>query len=424
MTELTATPDAPVPDPLSPGTNVFRHRDFTVFWAARFLSTLAVMCEAVTIGWQVYAVARLHQDVPHSAFLVGMVGLAQFVPLFVLTLFAGEATDRYDRKTIMLSCLIVQIVCDGALAALAFTHQGSLLPIFLIAGVFGITRAFPANSAIAPMLVPRAELPTAVAWSSLAWQSGSVVGPTLAGALVAISPAAAYTAAAALYLLAAISTSLIRANTKPEYQGGKRLALIKEGIAYVWTNKVVFGAISLDLFAVLLGGATALLPVFARDVLHVGSSGFGILRAGPALGASIMAFGLSRHPIRRHAGLWMLGGVAVFGVATLAFAVSKLLVVSVIALAVLGAGDMLSVYVRQTLVQIATPDIMRGRVSAISSVFVGASNELGEFETGVMARWLGPIGAALFGGIGSLIVVGAWAGLFPTLRKADQIVKD
>jgi len=258
----------------------------------------------------------------------------------------------------------------------------------------------------------------------LAWQSGSVVGPTLAGALVAVSPAAAYTAAAVLYLMAAVSTGLIRANTKPEYQGGKRLALIKEGIAYVWSNKVVFGAISLDLFAVLLGGATALLPVFARDVLHVGSGGFGILRAGPALGASIMAFGLSRHPIRRHAGWWMLGGVAAFGVATLVFAVSKLMVVSVIALAVLGAGDMLSVYVRQTLVQIATPDIMRGRVSAIASVFVGASNELGEFETGVMARWLGPIGAALFGGIGSLIVVGAWAGLFPTLRKADQLVKD
>jgi MFS family permease len=424
MTELTGPIESPPPDPLSPRPNVFRHRDFTVFWAARFLSTLAVMCEAVTIGWQVYAVARLNHSVEQSAFLVGMVGLAQFVPLFLLTLFAGEATDRYDRKIIMLSCLIVQIVCDMALAALAFTHQGSLLPIFLIAGVFGITRAFPANSAIAPMLVPRAELPSALAWSSLSWQSGSVIGPTLAGAFVAVSPAAAYTAAAALYLLAAISTSLIRANTKPEYQGGERLALIKEGIAYVWSNKVVFGAISLDLFAVLLGGATALLPVYARDVLHVGSGGFGVLRAAPALGASIMAFGLSRRPIHRHAGLWMLGGVAAFGVATLVFAISKLLVVSALALAALGAGDMLSVYVRQTLVQIATPDIMRGRVSAIATVFVGASNELGEFETGVTARWLGPVGAALFGGIGSLIVVSAWAGLFPGLRKADRLLKD
>jgi MFS family permease len=424
MTEPPAAPESPVPDPLSPGANVFRHRDYAVFWAARFLSTLAVMCEAVTIGWQVYAVARIAHSVEQSAFLVGMVGLAQFVPLFALTLFAGEATDRYDRKLIMLACLVVQIICDVALAVLAFQHQTSLMPIFLIAGVFGITRAFPANSALAPMLVPRAELPRAVAWSSLAWQSGSVVGPMLAGVFVAISPAAAYIAAATLYVFAAISTSLIRGNTKPEYNGEGRLALIQEGIAYVWTNKVVFGAISLDLFAVLLGGATALLPVFAKDVLHVGSSGFGVLRAGPAVGASAMAFMLSRRPIRRRAGLWMLGGVAAFGVATLVFAVSKVLAVSVIALAVLGAGDMLSVYVRQSLVQIATPDIMRGRVSAIASVFVGASNELGEFETGVVARWLGPVGAALFGGIGSLIVVGLWARLFPTLRKADELVRD
>ncbi len=200
--------------------------------------------------------------------------------------------------------------------------------------------------------------------------------------------------------------------------------LIKEGLVYVWSNKIVLGAISLDLFAVLLGGATALLPVFARDVLHVGATGFGVLRSGPAIGAMIMAFLLSRAPIRRHAGLWMFGGVTAFGLATLVFAVSKLIVVSVIALAVLGAGDMLSVYVRQTLEQIATPDIMRGRVSAIATVFVGASNELGEFETGVIARWLGPVGAALFGGVGSLMVVGGWAKLFPALRQADQLVQD
>jgi len=424
MTELTASPESPAPDPLSPGTSVFRHFDYRMFWIARVFQTLAVMCEAVTIGWQVYAVARLHQDVQHSAFLVGMVGLAQFLPLFALTLFAGEATDRYNRKTIMLICLAVEIAADAGLGLLAMHPQPSLAPIFAIAVVFGAIRAFPVTSAMAPMLVPRAELPRAIAWSSLAWQSGSVVGPMLAGFLIGISPVASYGAAVALFIGSAICISLIRTDTSPDYQGGERMALIKEGLAYVWTNKVVFGAISLDLFAVLLGGATALLPVFARDVLHAGATGFGVLRAGPALGASIMAFGLSRRPIRRHAGLWMLGGVAVFGVATLVFAVSKLIWVSVIALAVLGAGDMLSVYVRQTLVQIATPDIMRGRVSAISSVFVGASNELGEFETGVMARWLGPVGAALFGGVGSLIVVGAWSGLFPSLRKADQLVKD
>lgn len=388
------------------------------------LSTLAVMCEAVTIGWQVYAVARQTHSVRESAFLVGMVGLAEFLPLFALTLFAGEATDRYNRKRIMICCILVYIVCDVILTITATQHTPPLGLIFVIAAVFGAARAFPAHSALAPMLVPREELPRAVAWSSLAWQGGAVVGPTLAGFLVGISPVASYGAAGVLYVCAAISTSLIRTNTAPAYAGGGRLALIKEGLAYVWTNKVVFGAISLDLFAVLLGGATALLPVFARDVLHAGAAGFGILRAGPAIGACAMALLLSRSPIKKHAGLWMFGGVTVFGLATVVFAVSKVMAISVVALALLGAGDMLSVYVRQTLVQIATPDIMRGRVSAISSVFVGASNELGEFETGVMARWLGPVGAAIFGGVGSLMVVGVWAKLFPSLRRADQLVKD
>jgi MFS family permease len=429
MTELSASPDPlipedPAPDPFSPGTSVFRHFDFRLFWIARLLSTLAVMCEAVTIGWQVYALARVTHSVDESAFLVGMVGLAQFLPLFALTLFAGEAMDRYNRKAIMLLCLLAEFVCDAGLALLALHPQPSLVPIFAIAVIFGAIRAFPVTSAVAPMLVPRAELPRALASSSLASQGARVLGPMLAGVLIGLSPGASYGAAAALFAVSAVCIALIRADTTPDYQGGKRMDLIKEGLVYVWSNKIVLGAISLDLFAVLLGGATALLPVFARDVLHVGATGFGILRSGPAIGAMIMAFLLSRAPIRKHAGLWMFGGVTAFGLATLVFAVSKLIVVSVIALAVLGAGDMLSVYVRQTLEQIATPDIMRGRVSAIATVFVGASNELGEFETGVIARWLGPVGAALFGGVGSLMVVGGWAKLFPALRQADQLVQD
>jgi MFS family permease len=429
MTDLTASPGSPAPDPISPnsagpGGNVFRHFDFRVFWIARLFSTLAIMCEAVTIGWQVYAVARLHHSVDESAFLVGMVGLVQFVPLFLLTPFAGEAADRYNRKWIMVGCILVYIVCDIVLAVMALQPAPSLAIIFGVAAVFGAARSLPAHSALAPMLVPRAELPRAIAWSSLAWQGGSVIGPVLAGALVGVSPVAAYSVAAALYSGAAVAAILIRKDTTPAYAGGGRLTLIKEGFSYVWTNKVVLGAISLDLFAVLLGGATALLPVFARDVLHAGPSGFGILRAGPALGAAAMAVILSRRPIRRRAGLWMFGGVAAFGGATLVFALSKWLALSVAALAVLGAGDMLSVYVRQTVTQIAVPDIMRGRVTAIASVFVGASNELGEFETGVMARWLGPIGAAVFGGIGSLVVVGVWAKLFPDLRKADGLIGD
>jgi len=429
MTDPSAPPDTAAPDPLSPnsagaGGNVFRHFDFRVFWMARLFSTLATLCEAVTIGWQVYALARLHRSVDESAFLVGMVGLVQFAPLFALTLFAGEAMDRYNRKTITLICLGAEIVCDAALALLALTPEPSLVPIFAIAFVFGAIRAFPTTEAVAPMLVPRAELPRAVAWNSLAGQGARVAGPMLAGILVGLSSAAAYGAAAALYTAAFVCIALIRKNTTPEFKGGKRMALIKEGLAYVWSNKVVFGAVSFDLFAVLLGGATALLPVYARDVLHSGAEGFGVLRAGPAIGAAVMAFALSRKPIHRHAGLWMFGGVAAFALATLGFAVSKIIALSVVFLAILGAGDMLSVYVRSTLIQIATPDIMRGRVSAISSIFVGASNEFGEFETGVMARWLGPVGAALFGGVGSLIVVGLWAKLFPDLRRADQLVKD
>jgi hypothetical protein len=214
---------------------------------------------------------------------------------------------------------------------------------------------------------------------------------------------------------------MIRTNAKPPLKQGSRWQLMKEGLAYVWRQKIVFGAISLDLFAVLLGGATALLPVFARDVLHVGPEGFGILRAGPAIGATAIALLLAAHPIRRKAGLFMFGGVAVFGVATVVFGVSKSMWLSVAALAVLGGADMLSVYVRQTLVQLVTPDHMRGRVAAVSSVFVGASNELGEFESGVVARLLGPIGAAVFGGVGAIIVTGLWARLFPDLRRADRL---
>jgi hypothetical protein len=243
----------------------------------------------------------------------------------------------------------------------------------------------------------------------------------MGGLLCAISPVAAFGVAFGFYLASAACLLLIRAETRPVAQPGSRWTLVKEGLAYVWANKIVFGAISLDLFAVLLGGATALLPVFARDVLDVGARGFGVLRAGPAIGASAVAVLLAARPIRRKAGLIMFGGVALFGAATVVFALSKILALSVAALAVLGGADMLSVYVRQTLVQLVTPDPMRGRVGAVSGLFIGASNELGEFESGVAARLLGPVGAALFGGIGALVVTALWAQLFPALRKADRL---
>ncbi|CAN5300251.1 MFS transporter [soil metagenome] len=412
-----------LPSPPLPSLGVFKRPAFALFWTNRLLGTLGVQIESVAIGWQVYAVARLTNDVPHSAFLVGMVGLVQFLPLFALTLIAGETADRYQRRMILIVCIGVEILCAAGLAVLSLHPQPSLVPLFCIAGLFGAARAFfsPASGAMGPMLVTREELPKAVAWSSLAWQGGSVVGPLIGGLLLVISPFAAYLGTITLYAGAIVTLLFIRVNTTPVADPRSRIALIREGLAYVRDNKIVLGAISLDLFAVLLGGATALLPVFARDVLHVGQSGFGILRAGPAIGAALVAFALSRRPLQRKAGLWMFGGVAVFALASLVFAVSKSLWLSVFALAVLGGGDMISVYVRQTLVQIVTPDAMRGRVSAVSGVFIGASNELGEFETGLVARLLGPVGAALFGGFGSLVVVGLWAKLFPQLRKADRL---
>jgi MFS family permease len=403
--------------------DLLRQRSFLLFWAARFLSAVAGQAQTITIAWQVYAIARLTHDVRHAAFAVGMIGLAQFLPLFALTLTAGEIADRHDRRLISSICLAFEVLTAGSLAALAFTGVKAIWPIYLIAVAFGASRAFlnPSNTALGPMLVPRTLLPRAIAWNSLAWQGASIFGPALGGVLCALSPALSYTVSMSLYVVAAGALFLITGVTKPQLNPGSRWELVKEGLSYVWTNKIVFGAISLDLFAVLLGGATALLPVYARDVLHVGPKGFGILRTGVGAGAATVAVLLAIRPIQRKAGLFMFSGVAVFGAATVVFALSKSLPLSVLALAVLGGADMLSVYVRQTLVQIVTPDQMRGRVAAVSTLFIGASNELGEFESGVVARLLGPVGAALFGGIGAILVTGLWARLFPALRKADRL---
>jgi len=345
------------------------------------------------------------------------------VPVFLLTLPAGEAADRYDRRKVALACLAGEMASALVLTVAAWRGFATPGLLLVVAVAFGASRAFfsPANTAMGPMLVPRELLPRSIAWNSLAWQTASIAGPAAGGLLVAISPAHAFVTAAILYAASALCVTLIRRNTRPTTQPGSRWTLMKEGLAYVWREKIVFGAISLDLFAVLLGGATALLPVFARDVLHVGAEGFGILRAGPAVGATVIALWLAAHPLRQRAGAYMFGGVALFGLATCVFALSKALWLSVAALAVLGGADMLSVYVRQTLIQLVTPDPMRGRVAAVSYVFIGASNELGEFESGVIARFLGPIGAALFGGVGALCVTGLWAWMFPDLRKADQL---
>jgi MFS family permease len=404
-------------------TFLFRHRDFGLFWAGMMLVNVAVQIEAVTIGWQIYALGRLTRSIAESAFLVGMVGLVQFLPLFALTLFAGTVADRHDRRRIVMASLGVEILCVLGLLAATLHPDPNIGGIFAIAAVFGAARAFlsPAATSMTPMLVPRSDMPQAISLKSLAWQGAVIVGPWIGGLLVTIGPWAAYLATALLYTVGLCFLLPIRTSTRPQRQPGSRLAQIREGIVYVWTNRIIFGAISLDLFAVLLGGATALLPAFASDILKVGPEGFGLLRSGPALGAATMALYLSRWPLKRKAGLRMFLAVGAFGLATIVFGLSKSMPLSLAALAALGAADMISVYVRQTLVQIVTPDHMRGRVSSVSGLFISGSNELGEFESGVVARLIGPVAAAVFGGMGTLVVTGLWARMFPALRDADRL---
>jgi MFS family permease len=400
-----------------------RHKDYRRYFLGMIPIQFGTQIEAITLAWQVYHIARQTRSIEESAFMVGMVGLCQFLPMFALTLFAGNAADRYNRKAIVIWALLAEAVGVLALTLLSLQPAQGLMPIFVIAGLFGAARAFlsPAASALVPMLVTRDDMPVAISFSTTIWMTGVIVGPFIGGLLIAGSIPLAYGAAALTYGVGIAMILSIRANTTPERQTGHPLTLVVEGLSYVWQNKVVFGAISLDLFAVLLGGATALLPAFATDILHVGPMGNALLRMGPAVGGLAMSTYLTFRPIKRIAGVKMFLGVAAFGLSTVVFAFSRSLPLSLLALAVLGAGDMISVNVRQTLIQIVTPDHMRGRVSAVSGLFISGSNELGEFESGVLSRFIGPVMAAAFGGIGTMVVTGAWAWMFPALRRADKL---
>ena len=402
---------------------LFRHKDYLRYFLGMIPIQFGTQIEAITLAWQVYHIARLTRSIEESAFMVGMVGLCQFLPMFALTLFAGNAADRYSRKAIVVWALAAEAVGVVALTVLSLQPSPSLTLLFIIAGLFGAARAFlsPAASALVPMLVTRADMPVAISFSTTAWMTSVIVGPFIGGLLIAGSIPLAYGVTALAYAVGIVLILSIRANTTPERQQGHPLTLVAEGLAYVWQNKVVFGAISLDLFAVLLGGATALLPAFATDILHVGPMGNALLRMGPAVGGLAMSTYLTFRPIQRKAGVKMFLGVAAFGLSTVVFAFSQSLLLSLLALAVLGAGDMISVNVRQTLIQIVTPDHMRGRVSAVSGLFISGSNELGEFESGVLSRFVGPVMAAAFGGIGTIIVTGGWAWMFPALRRADKL---
>jgi MFS family permease len=403
--------------------DLLRVKSYVWFWLGRLSTTLAVQVQAIALAWQVYAVARSTSSVNEAALAVGMLGLAQFLPMFALTLFAGHAADIVDRRKIMMAGLVVQLCTSALFAAMAFGGLNLLWPIYAVAALFGCARAFytPASAALAPTLVERRLIPRAIVVNSAGVQMATIIGPAIGGLLVAASPVAAFVVAGALCLASIVSLLMVASPPRGPRPTASRWALIAEGLNYVWTTKVVLGAISLDLFAVLLGGVTALLPVYARDILHVGPEGFGILRAAPSAGAIAFGFLLAARPPKSRVGLKMFAAVGIYGLSTLVFALSRSMVLSVVALAILGAADMVSVFVRQSLVQIVTPDAMRGRVSAVSSLFIGASNELGEFESGGMARLLGPVGSAIFGGCGAIVVTLLWAWIFPALRKADRL---
>jgi len=402
---------------------VFRHRDFALMWTQRLIANTALMVQSVAIGWQVYTIARQTRGIEESSFLIGMIGLAQFLPIFICSLFAGAVVDQHKRRTIMAFSIGGQILCTALLTLLALQPHPSLAPLFFLAAAMNVIRAFamPASMALVPTLVPADVLSKAIAWSSISMLFGKIVGPWLGGALCAMSVFAAYAVSTIGFALAWFCILLMRSDAKPQRKTGSHPEMVREGLAYLWSNKILFGAISLDLLAVFFGGATALLPVYARDILQVGAPGFGLLRSAASIGGLITLGMLAFKPISRHAGPWMLGAVAIFGLATIVFAISGQFWISMLMLVVLGAADSISVFIRQTLVQIVTPDQFRGRVSAVASMFISASNDLGEFESGVAARLLGPIGSVIFGGVGSLIITGLWAKLFPNLRKADRL---
>jgi len=399
----------------------FSFRDYRFYWMARFATTIAQNAMVVVIGWQVYDIARRTMGQKEAAFQLGMIGVAQFLPLAVLTLVTGWTADRVDRRWIGRIVLLLEGLCAAWLALLAWHGTTTLLAIYIVAVMLGVCRAFanPAISALAPNLVPPEVLPTAIAASSIAWQTGAIAGPALGGYLYAASRGAPYSASAILFTLGSACLMFIRPipKTSLDRKANPWRQMI-DGLHYVRRNRIVLGAISLDLFAVLLGGATAMLPIYARDILKVGSEGLGHLRAAPAVGSAVMAFYFSARPLRHNVGIKMLVAVALFGACTVGFGLSRWLPFSLACLAVLGACDMLSVYVRQSLIQIWTPNEMRGRVGAVSTLFISGSNELGEAESGLLAALIGPVSAVVLGGFGAIGVTLLWSRLFPELVRA------
>jgi MFS family permease len=394
------------------------HPSFLRFWVGRLAGTMGNQMLMVGVGWQMY-------DLTHSAWSLGLVGLFQFVPALALALVSGHVADRHDRRHIVSMALTLQLA--AALVLLLATHEG-WISRGLILGVsllLGVARSFQmtAQQALTPLLVPQALLARALAFSSSGMQAAIIAGPALGGFLYAAGAGVVYVVCALLFVLGAAMVWSARYEHRPAPREPVTMDTLLAGVRFIRAKPVVLGAISLDLFAVLLGGATALLPIYARDILHVGPEGLGLLRGAPAVGALIMSLVLARWTIRSRAGAILFTSVALFGVTTVVFGLSHSFWLSMAALFVNGAVDMVSVVVRQTLVQIDTPNEMRGRVSAVNSIFIGASNQLGEFESGATAALLGPVGAVVLGGAGTLVVVGLWMRWFPGLRHRRSLTE-
>jgi len=405
-------------DPRLAGRVAFTYPDFTVFQLARFFIVASLEMQSVAVGWQVYEITRRPLD-------LGLIGLAQFLPGLLFFLPAGHTVDRFDRRRLLRLCYAGFALCSGLLLAIALRRTPSVHLIFGVVFLLGTIRSFnfPTTRALLPQLVPEEHFSNAVAWNSSVFQAATILGPSIGGVLYALfsGAAAVYAMAMIVSLAAMFSTLRIKAQAKSRPREPVSLTTVLAGFRYIWQHKLVLGSISLDLFAVLLGGAVALLPVYAREILHTGPWGLGLLRSAPGVGAALTAILLAHRPLKGRAGPTMLWCVAGFGVSTIIFGISHSLVLSLVSLLLVGATDMVSVIIRAILVQLGTPDEMRGRVNAVDMIFIGASNQLGEFESGVTAAWFGTVPAVILGGVGTLVVIGLWAWIFPELRRTDRV---
>jgi MFS family permease len=408
---------------LATGLAAFQFSGFRLYQIARFCIVFCTEMQSVAVGWQVYDITKRQLD-------LGLTGLVQFLPGIVLFLLAGHAVDRFDRRKMLTVCYAGYGFSSALLLAVTLIfqlwhHAETTTPIFAILFLVGVVRSFsmPASRALLPQLVPEDQFQSAVAWNSGIFQCATILGPALGGLLYAFSrgPALVYAVALLAAIVSVLTTLKIRIERRPRPREPFALKTVLVGFRYIWTHKLVLGSISLDLFAVLLGGAVALLPVYAKEILHTGPWGLGLLRSAPGIGAGVMALLIAFKPIRRRAGATMLWCVGGFGVFTMVFGFSKSLPLSLISLFFVGAADMVSVVVRGVLIQLDTPDEMRGRVNAVDMIFIGASNELGEFESGLAAQWMGAVPAVVLGGVGTILVTVLWALMFPELRKADRL---